>query len=133
MHILHLEDEGPLRDILQIALTSASPSINMQQFRDSDSALAYLNAHPQQIDLYILDIRVPGTMKGTEFAQKVRELNEDGRIVLTSAYGKPDRDFLQQINAEWMAKPWHILDAPAKLLNTKTQFSRRSFSQSRSI
>ena len=123
MHILHLEDDGPLRDILRIALTSASRNLNMQQFTNSDNALRYAADHLAEIDLFILDIRVPGSMNGVEFAEQLRHIGATGRIVITSAYGRPTKEKLATLKAEWMAKPWHILDAPEKLLRQTGQFA----------
>lgn len=117
MRILHLEDDGPLRDILRIALTAASRKLDMKQCTSSDEAMTYAIANLKDIDLYILDIRVPGSMNGVEFAEKLRELGATGRIVITSAYGRPSKEKLTALEAEWMPKPWHILDAPQKLLS----------------
>jgi len=117
MHILHLEDDGPLRDILKIALTSARPNINLKQFINSDYALEYARENLDDIDLFVLDIRVPGSIDGLDFAEEIRKLGTDTRIVMTSAYRRPDKKRMEAIGVEWMAKPWHLLDAPEKLLN----------------
>jgi DNA-binding response OmpR family regulator len=116
MHILHLEDDGPLREILKVALQSADPKLELHQFASSDEALDYIEANKDQIDLFILDIRVPGKLDGVGIAQKIRELKCRGAIVVTSAYRAPNRDLLSSLNIEWMPKPWHILDAAKKLL-----------------
>ena len=119
MRILHLEDEGPLRDILRIALTSVDPKVEMTQFINSDEAVTYIEKNVNDIDLYILDIRVPGKLNGLELAQKIRALGSKGRIVMTSAYRRPSKEQLTELKSEWMAKPWHILNAPEQLLGHK--------------
>jgi len=116
MHIVHLEDESPLREILRVALMAAVPNANLQQFIDSDKAVAYIEAHTQDIDLYILDIRVPGSLDGVEVAHKIRELGAPGVIAITSAYRAPDKKELETLNCEWFAKPWHIMEVLDKLL-----------------
>lgn len=116
MHILHLEDESPLREILRVALIAAVPDVNLRQFADSDEAMAYVQEHRDEIDLYILDIRVPGSMNGDDFARKLREMDIDSVIALTSAYRAPQRDVLQELDLKWFAKPWHIMELLENLL-----------------
>ncbi|MCL4875715.1 MAG: response regulator [Anaerolineae bacterium] len=115
MEFLHLEDHEPLREVLRIALLAADPTLKVMQFEDSDNAVQYIQEHKQEIDLFILDIRVPGEMDGIGVARKIRDLGCDGIIVLTSAYGRPEQDFLDSHQCVWMAKPWHLVDAARKL------------------
>jgi DNA-binding response OmpR family regulator len=116
INILHLEDEGPLREILKVAVTAFDPSINMQQFVNSDQALNYAQDHIGSLNMCILDIRVPGSLDGMDFAQKLREIGYKGMIVITSAYRQPQQTLLQQLNCDWMAKPWHVLEATETLI-----------------
>ncbi|MEM9954928.1 MAG: response regulator [Chloroflexota bacterium] len=116
MLIVHLEDEGPLREIMKIALESASPNLTMQQFIDSDSALDFIENNLDKINLFLLDVRVPGGLDGMGVAQKIRDLGSTRPIMITSAYRKPKKAQLDACEAQWMAKPWHILDAPEILI-----------------
>jgi DNA-binding NtrC family response regulator len=116
MNILHLEDDGPLREILAAALRAVEPTCELHQFIKSDDALAYVRQHPQTIDLFIIDIRVPGTMDGLQMAHRVRELSAPGAMVLTSAYRVPDQDVLKKLDCQWYPKPWHIIETSTKLL-----------------
>jgi len=116
MHIVHLEDEGPLREIMQIALTSADPKLTMTQFIDSDNALEFIRENLNDITLFLLDVRVPGALDGMGVAGRIRELGSERPIIITSAYRKPKKSALVTVNAQWMAKPWHIIDAPTTLL-----------------
>lgn len=116
MHVLHLEDESPLREILKVALLAAVPTVNLQQYINSDEAVSYIEKNIKDIDLFILDIRVPGSMDGLEVAHKIRELGCPGVIAMTSAYRAPGREVLEELNAEWFAKPWHIMEVMDKLL-----------------
>jgi DNA-binding NtrC family response regulator len=116
MHILHLEDDGPLREILKIALEAVDPDCDLKQFISSDEADEYIRSNHPKIDLYILDIRVPGSMNGMQLAEKIRTIDTTGAIVMTSAYGRPKDDFLKTNKCEWCTKPWHILETPQMLL-----------------
>jgi DNA-binding response OmpR family regulator len=116
MHVVHLEDDGPLREIMKVALVAAVPNINLKQFINSDESVKYIEENSQDIDLFILDIRVPGTMDGLGVARKIREFGCPGVIAITSAYRAPDRTLLQDLRAEWFAKPWHIMEVLDKLL-----------------
>ena len=115
MHVVHLEDDGPLREILKVAFEAADPSVELHQFVSSNAAIEYIEKNLNEIDLFVLDIRVPGTMNGIQVAEKIRELNAQGAIVLTSAYQAPERDFLNKLQCEWFPKPWHIMETTKKL------------------
>lgn len=114
--ILHLEDDGPLREVMKIAMTTADPTIEFAQFINSDSALKFIEENKDRISLFLLDIRVPGSTDGMGVAEKIRELGVDRPIVITSAYRKPAKDHLDKLGCQWMQKPWHILDAHTLLL-----------------
>ena len=116
MLIVHMEDESPLREIMNIALSSADPHLKIEQFNDSDSAIEFISQNIANITLFLLDVRVPGELNGIEVAEKIRELGSERPIVITSAYRKPKKVQLEGIKAQWMAKPWHIIDAPQVLL-----------------
>lgn len=117
MEILHLEDDGPLREIMHIALSAAEPHLRMTQFIDSDAAMQYIEANVENITLFVLDVRVPGELDGLGVAKRVRELGSKRPILVTSAYRKPDQEKMTAYNCQWLAKPWHLLDAPQTLLS----------------
>lgn len=115
MHVVHLEDDAPLREILRAAFQAADPNINLHQFINSDDALAYIQENLEAIDLYVLDIRVPGALSGLELARELRKLEAPGVIVLSSAFAPPSRDVLNELQCEWFPKPWHIMETTKKL------------------
>jgi DNA-binding response OmpR family regulator len=121
IHVVHLEDDGPLRDILKVALKAAEPQIDLHQFISGDEAVRYIEQFGQEIDLFVLDIRVPGSLNGMQVAQKIRELKCAGTIVVTSAYRPPDRDLLNSLSCEWFPKPWHLMDTTQKLFQLARQ------------
>jgi DNA-binding response OmpR family regulator len=116
MHVVHVEDERPLRDILKIAFQATEPLINLCQFISGDEAMPYIQQHVHSIDLFVLDIRLPGTMSGMDIAHKVRVLNCPGYVVLTSAYSAPEDTLLAALRCDYYPKPWHLLELTQKLL-----------------
>ena len=85
MLILHMEDEGPLPEIMHIALSAADPNLNLQQFSNSDSAIEFIKNNLDKISLFLLDVRVPGEFDGMQVANKIRELGSERLIVITWA------------------------------------------------
>lgn len=116
MHIVQLEDDNPLLEIMRVALTAAVPSATLKQFVNSDEAIKYIEQHKDDIDLFLLDIRVPGSKDGVEVAQAIRDFGCTGIIAITSAYRRPDRKKLTELNCEWLAKPWHVMDVIDRLI-----------------
>lgn len=116
MHVLYLEDEMPLREIMKMALVTALPSVEFVEFANSDEAMAYIEPRVSAIDLYILDVRVPGELDGVEVARRIREMGGEGLIVLTSAYRLPDPNVLNDLNLKWFAKPWHVAEVMETLI-----------------
>ena len=119
IHIVHVEDDKPLKDILKSAFEAANPQVNLKQFLNGDGALPYIQANGHTVDLFILDMRLTGSMNGIQLAQKIRELALPGHIVITSAYLRPSRDLLNSLQCEYYPKPWHIYDITPKLAEYK--------------
>jgi DNA-binding LytR/AlgR family response regulator len=115
LHIVHLEDEPILREAIEIALKELEPDLQLKQFADSDAALQYIEQHVLAIDLFLLDIRVPGRRDGLQVAERIRELNSPGLIVFTSAYEPPSGAALATLRARYLRKPYS-LEPVAKML-----------------
>jgi DNA-binding response OmpR family regulator len=116
LQILHLEDDGPLRDVLKVALQLREPECQVHQFIGSDEAMLFIERHIADIDLYVLDIRVPGKLNGVQVAQRIRELKSPAVVVITSAYKAPEKTLLQQLDCEWFPKPWHIMETSQRIV-----------------
>jgi DNA-binding response OmpR family regulator len=116
MHIVHIEEDRPLSDMLRMAFQTIEPNLILRQFTSADCALPYVQQHRQAIDLFILDIRLSGSMDGLAFAQMLREESYPGHIVLTSSHMSLNHTILNAPNVEFMPKPWHIIDLTPKLL-----------------
>lgn len=108
-NILHLEDDKLLSEVLREAIQIGDSSVEITHFDNSDDAATYLEKHLSEIHLFVLDIRVPGQFDGLQLAQKIRALSTTHRIVITSAFRPPHQDLLTTLNAEWIAKPWRLM------------------------
>lgn len=115
-YVVHLEDDGPLREILKVAFEATDPDVNLKQFISSDEVVAHIQPNIKEIDLFVLDIRVPGSMDGLGVARKIRELGSDAPVILTSAYRSPERELIAKLSLEWMSKPWHIMEITQRLV-----------------
>lgn len=116
LQILHLEDDGPLRDVLKVALQLREPECEVYQFVGSDEAVLFIERHLADIDLYVLDIRVPGKLNGIQVAERIRELKSAAMIVITSAYKAPEKALLQRLDCQWFPKPWHIMETSQRIV-----------------
>ncbi len=116
MKLLHLEDEGPLRDVFRSAINQLDDQVEVIQFISGDDAWEYIKENIDDISVFILDVRVPGKLDGMALAKQIRELGNTRPIVITSAYIKPDRLHMKDLQLEWMPKPLHILNLAQKIL-----------------
>ena len=121
IHILHVEDERDLRSVFAEVILIIDSEVTLKQFPSADDALGYIGEHGKTVDVFVLDIRLPGVLTGLQLAANIRELGCDGHIIITSAYQMPPVDLLQNLRAEYVSKPWnvpdffmHILDSAAK-------------------
>lgn len=128
MNIVHVEDEKPLKDILRTTLAALDPNIKMVQFTTAEDALAYIEQNLTSIDLFILDIRLPGHMNGVQLAEKIRELKWSGNMVITSAFLRPSSEVMMKLNCEYYRKPWHLVELMHKLQNYKAKITPKPYS-----
>lgn len=107
--ILHLEDDLALKDTVLDLLTVLEPESEVVQFTNSDDTLRYIETSGAEVDLFLLDVRVPGEMDGIGVAKRIRALNIDSRIVFMSAYQRPSTSELSDsLDFQWVKKPWTI-------------------------
>lgn len=115
LHVVNIEDDHDLQTLLGIAFKETDQNLNLQQFVNGDYAIPYIMQHGGSIDLFVIDIMLPGKYNGIQIAQFIRSLGCPGHIALTSAFAEPPRDLLNSIRAEFFLKPMHILDIIPKL------------------
>ena len=118
IHILHVEDERDLRIVFAEVIVLIDSGVKLEQFPNADEALIYISEYGKSIDVFVLDIRVPGHLSGLELAAKIRELGCPGRIIITTAYQTPPMELLQSLNAEYVSKPWNVPEFFMKILET---------------
>jgi signal transduction histidine kinase len=82
-HVLYVEDDALVRDVVAPALREAGFSVSVAE--DADTALARLEAG-QEFDLVFSDIVMPGRIGGIELALMVRERFPGVRVVLATGY-----------------------------------------------
>jgi DNA-binding response OmpR family regulator len=105
MHILHLEDDPNLLKVVQFAILAILPDAKFVQYDNSTDAFEYINENATTLDVLVLDIGVPGIYDGVQLAQHVRALNTRCRIVMTSAYDRPNDRVMRDYKLDWMPKP----------------------------
>jgi DNA-binding response OmpR family regulator len=120
MNIVHVEDEKPLKDILRTTLAAFDPNVKIVQFTTGDDALVHITENFSNIDLFIIDIRLPGQLNGVQLAEKIRDLKAAGNIVITSAFSRPSQQVLANLNCEYYRKPWHLVELMQKLQQYKS-------------
>jgi two-component system, response regulator PdtaR len=116
LHVLILEDEYMLRNVLRDVILAFDRETVLSQFYNSDDAADYIDNNGDTIDLYILDVRVPGKLDGIQLAEKIREKKNTGAIVVTSAYKPPNIERFEALAIQWYPKPWHIMETTKHLL-----------------
>ena len=115
-YVVHLEDDETLQEILKVAFQATDPKVNLKQFINGDDVVGHIKPNVESIDLFVLDIRVPGSIDGLGVARKIREFGSDAPIIMTSAYRAPDRETIDSLSLEWMSKPWHIMEISQRLI-----------------
>lgn len=96
-----------LRDIVRTTIMVLDPKTEVHQFEGSDETLRYVQQddHCAAIDLFLLDVRVPGDIDGIGVAFRLRELGCRGLIAFTSAYAAPDSKTIASLDYVWLSKP----------------------------
>lgn len=115
LHVVHVEDDAGIQGVLKLSFEQAEPTINLRQYSRGEEALSYIERHSQDIDLFILDVRLPGKLSGIDLAHKIRLMGCPGYIILSSANWEPGPDILTTLRCEYLPKPRHILDVVPRL------------------
>jgi FixJ family two-component response regulator len=107
--ILHLEDDIALKETMYELITTIEPDSEVHQFTNSDDALAFVDQQGDDISIFLLDVRVPGSTDGIGVARRIRERGIQSPIVFMSAYQRPTPDVLDDsLRFEWINKPWAV-------------------------
>ncbi len=85
---------------------------------DGARACEIYSQRAAEIDLVLMDVVLPG-MSGTEAARRIREINPEARIVLSSGYSGRggERESLDAGGISFLGKPYTV-EALSRILNT---------------
>jgi len=83
-HLLVVEDEGPLREILSEVLRAHDYQVS--EAADGDEALIIHQAATQRIDLLVTDLVMPGRTTGVELARRLTATDPQLKVLFTSGY-----------------------------------------------
>jgi CheY-like chemotaxis protein len=114
--IVHLEDEKDLLEGMSFVLEELVPEAIVVQFDSSADLLPYIDAHKDSIDLFILDIRVPGPVNGIGVARHIRDIGCATPIAVTSAFEPPPSDLLREFTIHYFRKPWDLPETVLEML-----------------
>ena len=92
-------------------------------------ALEHLRNNPIKYELVISDYRMPN-LNGCEFGAKVKELNENIKVILTSAYDSVEDN--NDLNFELLRKPF-TLQKLLDMVNVYLYFNDASYRYYRGI
>ncbi len=84
--------------------------------RDGQEAVEFLEAHPASLDLVLMDLTMP-RLDGREAFQRLRGLEPDLRVILSSGYDEGDslRELSQQGLTGFLQKPYRLKELSAAL------------------
>lgn len=106
--MLLIEDEDDLRTLLEEYLKDRGLSV--VSFGSADKAIAFWRKNPNDIDLVLTDMRMPGTIDGIGFAKEVRAwAGHQPTIVMISGFEPPPRRLLEELGIkEFISKPFRM-------------------------
>ncbi len=136
--VLIVDDENSLRSAIKMGLDK-----KYRVFEASNGSLALEKVLKEEIDVVLLDIRLPDTT-GIELIEKIRSLNKDANIIMLTA-DNTVRTAVKTMKLgayDYLTKPFDMEDLnfaiskalEKKLLNgARTDLSPQSFRESRKL
>jgi len=95
-HVMVVDDEELLVNVTSVMLQQAGYRVT--KFFDPSSALIAFKAAPDDYQLLLTDLAMPG-MTGVELARQLRELRPRLPVVLSTGFmGEPESELLSQVN-----------------------------------
>lgn len=116
MHILVIEDEQDIRDLISFQLKA--DGYRVTPVESADKAITVVESG-EKIDLFIIDWMLPGSMNGLEFIKKLRGQKKfkDTPVMMITALTQPD-DIVAGLDAgadDYITKPFDINVLQARL------------------
>lgn len=116
LKVVHLEDERDLREGIALVMEVEAPDVQLTQFGESNALIPYIDEHCGDIDLFILDVRVPGVKDGMQIAEYIRQIGCEAVVVITSAFDAPPTSVREALQIHYFRKPWDLPDTVFQML-----------------
>lgn len=128
-HIMVVEDERHLAVGIQYNLEGEGYRVSL--FGDGPSAIKFVEEHPGEVDLMILDLMLPG-MSGYAVCEAVRRLTWELPILILSARTlSEDRTRGFDVGAnQYLTKPFDLEELLSRIKNLFTLYGKRRESAS---
>jgi PAS domain S-box-containing protein len=107
--ILLVDDEAMVRELAEVVLLQFGYKV--VSAASAERALDLYRQSPNTVDLVVLDLVMPG-MGGEECLLKLREINPNVKVVISSGYGpkQTKREILSMGAEDFIDKPYRIED-----------------------
>jgi two-component system cell cycle sensor histidine kinase/response regulator CckA len=112
--IMLVDDELVIINTVEAMLRNLGYSVVTAS--DGQTAVEMYREHPGGIDLIIMDLAMPG-MDGTECFRRLREVNPEVKVILSSGYGREGRaqEILDAGALAFLRKPYSLSDLSSLL------------------
>ena len=117
MRIIYVDDERPARDNFRLTVAALREVSSLELFQHGEDALHWARTHP--VDVAFLDMEMPG-IHGLGLALKLREVNENTRVIFVTAYSQYAMDAWGVDAVGYVMKPYSVSDIQREL--RKCQF-----------
>lgn len=94
-----------LEELLDSVFRNQLGNYKYEVFPSGDTLLAYLEHHPRQFQLYLLDIEMPG-ISGLETAKKIRQEDSEALIVFVTSHTELMSEAFQVYAFHFITKPF---------------------------
>jgi two-component system, response regulator PdtaR len=112
--LLVAEDDIFVRSMIAEFLRDAG--FDVLEAGNADEAIAHFETE-NDIDLLFSDVRMPGSMDGTELAERVKGKWPGTHVVLTSGYSSALLETKAKMHGPVLAKPYRPLTVLATILS----------------
>ena len=126
LKILVMDDDETIRNVIESMLISLEHQVTITK-DGLETIKEYSNVlKSEPFDLVILDLTIPGGMGGIETLEKLREINPDVDIVISSGYG----DQYPDNSCGFLSKPYQIDDLKKVILEIQLKTKTKTWCKS---
>lgn len=112
MHVLAVDDEPAMLELLEDAIREAIPDCTLGSFTTGAQALEH--AENNQVDVAFLDIKLPG-MTGLELAKRLKDIYGRTNVVFVTGYTEYARAAFEMHVSGYVMKPVEAADVLREL------------------